>query len=325
MTSSKFHQINLAISVLLAVPLSSGLALAQEPIANVFQKGVNDPAPSIARADLLACAQLEQAQITDGEALKPEAMAEMLNGTWARELTWYGIPVENESAYSFLFDGLKFEAMMYDQSNLGSGEMASAIAEIRSSPKRMSATPTMTFVDCDYAIIDKYYKISDQPMVARDLRVTANSIAEGGLRAVWDQLVDQGFFKREFESEAILRANKGRILNEVTTPSVGGAYWTGSLKPVRIQDIDGTEIDMDGIYVGSHVGAAGEGQRVDFEGTERAQFITEAGAMVASARQIGSSDIAAGEIAQGWLTDCADWFGLPSAINWERVVIEPGI
>lgn len=324
MKSSKFNQINLAVSVLLAVPLSCGLAVAQEPIANVFQKGVNDPVPSIARADLLACAQLEQAQITDGQPLKPEAMAEMLNGTWARELTWYGIPVENESAYSFKFDGLKFEAMMYDQSNLGRGEMASAVTAIRSNASRRSATATMTFVDCDYAIIDKYYKISNEPTVAGDLRLS-RSISDVGLRGVWDELVDQGFFKREFQPQAILRGNKGRVLNEVTTPSVGGAFWTGTLKPVRIQGVDGTEIQMDGVYVGSHVGAAGEGQRVDFKGTERAQFITEAGAMVASARQIGSRDIAAGEIAQGWLTDCADWFGLPSAINWERVVIEPGI
>jgi hypothetical protein len=211
----------------------------------------------------------------------------MLQGTWVRELTWYGVSVENESALYFSFKGNTFSAMMYDQSNLGKGPMRRRLEEIKSSPERLAKTPTLTFVDCDYWIVDKYYKISDEiVMEGVDVKVQESSPQQ--LKSAFDQMVAKGFFSRRLGGAATdsLKTNARSPIDEVLTPSVGGAYWTGALQTARTPQSGrymGAALRMNGDYRGSHVGTAGEGADVRFTGTETAQFFMEGNTFVASA------------------------------------------
>ncbi len=318
------------------------VAWGQQPEAaasNVFRTAVADPTPSIARADLLACSQLQKARSLDGRNMTPQDLAGALQGTWVRELTWYGIAVDNESALYFQFNGADFTAMMYDQSNLAMGPMRQRLQAIRTNPELMAKTATLTFVDCDYFIVDKYYKISDQHVIEpasfrssglqvetlnlpKDLRDVSGQPGTA-LRNVWNALQRGGFFDQDLRSRAQVRLQAGgQPLNEVNTPSVGGALWKGSLKSANIANLQGVSLQMDGEYAGAHVGAA-QG-RVRFTGSEVAQFTKEGDSFVSTVRPTGAAEAIAGQINAGWLTDCAKFFGLPDPIIWERVVLKPG-
>jgi hypothetical protein len=320
-----------------------GVAWSQQPQAapsTVFSSAVADPTPSIARADLLACSQLQKAKSLDGRNMAPQDLAGALQGTWVRELTWYGIAVDNESALYFQFSGTDFTAMMYDQSNMALGPMRQRLQTIRTSPELMAKTATLTFIDCDYYIVDKYYKISDQNVIdpasfrssgfqiealnlPKDVRDVAGEPGSG-LRNVWNTLQRGGFFDQDFKSRAkVALLAGGQPLNEVTSPSVGGAIWQGSLKSANIANLQGVSLSMSGEYAGAHVGT-GQGQRIRFTGSEVAQFTKEGDSFVSTVRPTGATEAIAGQINAGWLTDCGKFFGLPEPIIWERVVLKLG-
>ena len=179
--------------------------------------------------------------------MAPQDLAGALQGTWVRELTWYGIAVDNESALYFQFSGTDFTAMMYDQSNMALGPMRQRLQTIRTSPELMAKTATMTFIDCDYYIVDKYYKISDQNVIepasfrssgfqieALNLPKDVHDVAGdpgSGLRNVWNALQRGGFFDQDFRSRAhVALLAGGQLLNEVTSPPRSAALWKGSLK-----------------------------------------------------------------------------------------------
>lgn len=290
-------------------------AEAQEP-KNPFAEAIRSEMPSIARADLLACSQLERAQITDPQPIEVDEVKKMLNGTWVRELTWYGVSVETESAYFFDFRRGEGSALMYDQSNLGHGLLASRLESIKRSPERMKKTPTLTFVDCDYAMIDRYYKISDGIVLDG---VQGWSAGES-LGSIWQLMNETGFFKRRFPRDT--------KMPEMLEPSVGGAYWpVVSLKELKVGDMQAVSLEMKGDYTFVHVGS----DRVNFEGREVARFFQQDGKLIATLPAAGLKATGSnpGDLEDllnakaGWLTDCDQSFGL-LPVNYERVVLQNG-
>jgi quercetin dioxygenase-like cupin family protein len=286
---------------------------------NPFLEAVTTPAPSIARADLLAVRQLGDARIRNGRDLDVKAFSRALTGTWVRELTWYGIPVQNESALYFDFRGDNLTAMMFDQSNLGKGPMARRLDTLKEA-KAINRVATLTFVNGEYLIVDRYYKVSEG-FIFDGLEVKVKAEEARPLKAAWDQLDSSKFFDRRFGASDLA---VGAGDSEVLTPSVGGAYWQVSLTPSKIGKLAAADLKLDGIYRGAHVGDAGKGGKVQFQGTEVAQFFMEGNKYVCSKRELGSSETLAGQKAGGWMTDCASFFNLPHPINWDRVVLDPG-
>ena len=321
---------------------------ADGPSRNPFREAYTTDTPSIARADLLACRNLDKAQITMGGNLEVSELGKALQGTWVRELTWNGVPVETESGLYFDVHGENFNAMMFDQSNLGKGPLSKKLDAIKADPAQLAKTPKLTFVDCDFMIVDSYYKISDG-FVGDGLKITAK--ASSSLKPVWEQLVAQGFFQRRYEIQKSTIA--GQPLAEMLTPSVGGAYWNGSLKPANSGGSKGVSLKMTGEYRGSHVGDMKVQKDVQFHGSESAYFFREGNMLVSSVgvgpaqghgvitqnRRRPSSPFSSSFLppqpaeeqgekkldlnAGGWATDCAEFFDLPQPVKWERVVIQP--
>lgn len=333
---------------ILLVLMSTAGPYAQPRQTNPFRVS-RLAAPSVARADMLACTKLRTARAVAPASLDLAEFAKTLNGTWVRELTWYGQLVVNESALYFNIDPAsgQLTGMMYDQSNMGRGPMYAKLEELRTSPDRARAATTMTFLDCDYGIVDKYYKISNDVEISLGQRVPNLAAARNEpLKAVFDRMTSAGFFRLSqpeiLRRPAVLvapnvKAAADKIVNEVLTPSVGGAYWEGSLRSGRARgpaglaaNIRGVTLQMKGTYRGAHVGDANAGADVQFEGNESAVFFKEGNAFVAAtpAGGIGAKGPRAGMAslnAGGWSTDCADFFGFGEAIIWERVVVGAGM
>lgn len=311
----------------------------QRPLRNPFREAYTTRTPSVARADLLACQELPRSVNPNPRNLDPAAFAKMLTGTWVRQLTWNGVVVENNSALFFDFTGNNAVAMMYDQSNLGGGPMWNRVNEIRNNPDQLTRTPRLTFVDCEYEIVDTYYKVSDELLFdGLPVRGATTARAGGGsLREAWKQLVDNRFFRFE-QKERNLAKEPGA---EMLTPSVGGAFWQVSMQPTNVGRYRGVTLKLNGDYRGAHVGEVGTGsdarfagqEDVKFAGNETAQFFMSGEKFVASTRtllpksMLARTGSRAGNLATsvgGWSTDCADFFALPDPIIWERVVLEPG-
>jgi hypothetical protein len=327
----------LAGGVLVALLEGAAGLNAQPQSTNPFRTA-RIAAPSVARADTLACTKLTTARAVAPASLDIAQFARALTGTWVRELTWYGQLVVNESAMYFNVDPQsgKLTGMMYDQSNMGRGPMYSKLEELRTSPDRARAATTMTFLDCDFGIVDKYYKISDTAEFAFGDRL-ANLSADRNqpLKDVFDKMTSAGFFR--MNPQEILRrptrlVARDKIIDEQLTPSVGGAFWEGALTstqargPVGLpRETRGVALRMAGTYRGAHVGSADAGASVEFKGNESAIFFKEGDAFVAAtARQRSLRTPRAGLDALangGWSTDCADFFGFGEAIIWERVVL----
>lgn len=308
-------------------------AVAKPPMErNPFRQAYTTKTPSIARADLLACQELSKAKIAKPGNVDVKKFSEMLTGTWVRQLTWNGVVVENNSALFFDFRSGTPTAMMYDQSNLGEGPMTAKLEEIRDNPAMLEKTPRLTFVDCNYYIVDTYYKVSNDFLLdglpVQPLSAAAKAPDARPLKAAWDQMVSKRFFRFE-KAESKMAGEPGA---EMLTPSVGGAFWQVSLKPVKMGRFTGAAIQLDGDYRGAHVGETGIGdnarftgaQDVQFKGVERAQFFMDGDFYVSSVSPTGQTALGGAQLA-GWATDCADFFALPEEIIWERVVLDPGI
>lgn len=327
--------------VLLFVWLGSASPYAQ-PQNNPFRTA-RSTAPSVARADTLACGKLASARAVAPANLDLAEFARAITGTWVRELTWYGQLVVNESALYYSVDAQTgtLTGMMYDQSNLGTGPMYAKLEEIRKSPDRARTTRTMTFLDCDFGIVDKYYKISDGLEFAFGARMANfTAAANQPLKDVFDRMTAQGFFKldrTELLRRPTVRIAGEKVVNEVLTPSVGGAFWTGSVRASRARgagltaNVQGVTLQMKGTYRGAHVGDADAGADVQFEGNESAIFFKEGDAFVAAsparrAIRVGprGAGLAAIDVG-GWSTDCGSFFGFDDVIIWERVVIGVGM
>src|SRR4030095_5662061 len=180
---------------------------------NPIKDAINDPAPSITRADLLACSQIAKAKAKAQRNLDVGAFTDLLNGTWVRELTWYAAPGQTEPSMYFDFRR-SHTALMFDQSNLGKGPLSARLEAIKRSPETLSRTPTLTFVDCDYSMVDRYYKISDD-FVFEGIPVRPNDSQP--LESAWSQLQSAGIFDRP--------AEPGRQGAETLSGCVGGGYW----------------------------------------------------------------------------------------------------
>lgn len=344
------------------LPSSVVQGLSRSGELNLFQRGLMSPAPSIARADLAACNQLSTARPLEGADLSSGDLARQFEGTWVRELTWNGVLVDTESVLYFSFENRNFDdpayssnftGLMYDQSNTGKrGPWNQRAQDIRSNVRELTRTTTLTFVDCVHNIVDKYYKVSNESVVRglddfvdANLDVMRSGVARdrtgepgSGLGQLWDQLTRSRLFEPShiqgiqrslgFDPQR-LPLQRGGTLTEVTTPSVGGALFKGSVRNAALTGYEGISqgatMEMRGDYRGAHVGAAGEGQRVQFEGKEAAQFMREGNSLVATQRPLGADGILNGEIAQGWVTDCASFFGLNDAVIWQRVVLAKGV
>lgn len=203
-----------------AQPVRPGAAAGRNP----FQEGLVTSTPSIARADLQACKELTRARPRNQRNLDPRQLMTALRGTWARELTWYGVKVETESALFFDVRGDTLVGMMYDQSNLGAGPMTARIEQLKRSPDTLNTVPTITFVDCDYSIVDKYYKVSTGFQfdgladALRALAPAARGAAE--LKGVWDQMVASRFFARTYDVFNRIQAAKINGPNPKPVPEV---------------------------------------------------------------------------------------------------------
>ena len=258
---------------------------------------------SIARADLLACEQLDSARSLDPQDVDVEELADLLTGTWVRQVTWHGVPIPTESAIYFnLRDGklqsgvLRGKAFMFDQSNLGKGSLTRKVEHIRDSSKFFE-TPTITFVDCDYDVLDQYFKISD------DFDFGDLQVRPGRLHQVWNQLVSTGFFDYKTIVPAHLTQRAG---GELFAPSrVGVMFAEASLAQKTYGGHKGARLHLVGEYRGSHAGFnLGEGA----DGEETADFVKEGNVYVS----------------RNWETDCDEFLELPVPVNWERTVINPG-
>lgn len=284
----------------------------------------------VMRADLSICGSLGPVQASQPATVDPAQFAHRLHGTWARDLEWKGVKVETESALYFDASGGQLAGMMYDQSNVGTGPITRQLESLRASGQ-LSSLPVMTFVDCDYDIVDRYYKISSDFVWGLDFQPADPT----SLRSTWDELVASGFFNRTFTpastgtvaSVVADDTSTGGGSPNVLDPSVGGAYWQGSLAG---DGQGGALLRLNGDYRGSHVGdgTAGSGS-VQFLGTEVGRFFGDGASYVAatSGPQPEGMDARSGLAALemgGWSTDCADFFDLSSAIVWERVVLAPG-
>jgi hypothetical protein len=332
--------LNLCALVLAAFLLNTA-AVSQRPLygqpqppleRNPFREAYTTREPSIARADLLACRELATAKNAAPRDLDLKQFAQALTGTWVRQLTWNGVVVDNNSALFFDFRGNEPQAMMYDQSNMGGGPMFKKVQEIRNNPTLLAKSPRLTFVDCDFLIVDTYYKVSNDFLFdGLPTKVTAAEKAVNGkpLAMAWTQLISNKFFRVE-KQESQMAVEPGA---EMLTPSVGGAFWKAKLEPAQVGGFKGANLKLDGEYQGAHVNEEGIGKSarfagaadINFKGGENAQFFMVGNKFVSSARSLGTRSLAAGELASGWTTDCAEFFNLPQAVVWERVVLDPGV
>ncbi len=279
----------------------AGLALAQTAAGQSRQKGsrerdakkVTRAYPPITTADLGICGSIGRVKATQPRAVDNKALRAWLSGTWVRQLTWHGVLVENNSALFFDLNNGGTTAMMYDQSNIGRGPMTIALDAILADPAALAATPVLTFVDCQFNIVDKYYKVSNE-FLFDGLPVSGGKVGgAGSLQRTWDELSGAGFFKLT-TNQLSKRVPPG----DAYIPSVGGAFWKVSLT--------GSQLTMNGQYRGAHVGPQGN-QDVVFTGVERANFVNDGGTYVTDS----------------WDTDCAEFFNLAQPVIWERVVLSP--
>lgn len=273
--------------------------------------------PSIDRADLAACNELH-ATVQNGSDLDPQQLSSYLNGTWVRQLTWNGIQIETESGLYFDFLSSNPSGLMFDRSNLGEGPLTKALESLREDPEAFFSTPSLTFVDCEFGIVDQYFKISSG-FVFDGLPVTPDP--SDPLHSVWAQLIGASFF--DSSAFTIPSGLIGRPGGEILTPSIGGAYWQISLAPTQVGSYKGATLRLGGEYRGGHVGFLSGSlpvteapTQVQFTGVEDATFFMEGDRFVVSASEGGNS--------RGWKTDCSDFFELPMQVVWERVVLDPG-
>ncbi len=285
----------------------AGLALTctaeAQPASRATRAKARRPAParvaSPTTADLSVCptAAPVKAKTSASLAIDMNAFRNYLSGTWVRELTWNGVAVQNNSALYWDLVNNGTVAMMFDQSNLGKGPMTTMLEAIKADPVKLAATPVLTFVDCQFNIVDKYYKVSSQ-FLFEGLPTSVPKVSgPGNLTRVFNDLKAAGFFKLD-GTLAPAAATGG----EMYEPSVGGALWQVGLRGTTA----GADLSMSGQYVGAHVGPAGSSD-VMFTGVENASFTNENGSYVSSY----------------WSTDCAEFFDLPQAVIWERVVMNP--
>lgn len=314
--------------MLLCLP---AMGQSHEDGKNPFKDALRTSNPSIARADLLACAQLGQAKHNKLGDLDIEEFARTLTGTWIRELSWYGVGVQTESALYFDFivaDGKATgDAMMFDQSNLGEGPLGAMLENLKRDPEAMEKIPTLVYVDCDYSMVDRYYKISNDLLfhglggMAHTSYTASAGVLDGGetaLSSTWKHLNSNGFFDRRFP---IIQGQAEMLL-----PSVGGSYWpVASVTQSRgDQDAEGALLQMSGDYQFVH---AGDEEVFKFSGNEIGQFHMEGGAFIASKRATGSTATGSNQASstvEGYDTDCDEiFFQVP--VNYERVVLEPTV
>ncbi len=298
-----------------SLPVASAAApKAGKPAKDPFRNAVREVSSSIVRADLLACQQLGRARAQQPRSVDVGSLARLMTGTWVRELTWYGVQVQTESAMYFDFVNSK-TALMFDQSNLGRGPLAARVEAIKNNPDLLAKTPTLTYVDCDYSMIDRYYKISDEFLFdGLPLKISASK----PLESAWSQMQNGGFFERQLPSDE----HKG---SEQLMPSVGGAFWrTATIEASTANGLTSALMTMVGDYRFVH----GSGPNADarFSGREIGRFALEGDTYVASKRALGSraTGSSPGVVVEGYDTDCAGAYAL-LPINYERVVLQPGI
>lgn len=277
---------------------------------------------SVARADFMAC------EADDLTPLRPsnldlEAFARHLNGTWVRQLTWVGVPIETESAIYYDIRGNNGFAMMIDRANMGSGPLSARAAELTKSMGKRLRTPTLTFVDCDYKIRDQYFKISDDYIFdGMPLSKAVPASPKNRLQTVWKDLLAQGYLDKaqaELKNVTISLKPDGDLF----LPATVGALWQVSLSPESHGRFWGARLFMNGQYHGTLAGLAGRGT---LPGTETGHFFME-GSRFVSARlpkEFGKLKGKLGEEEIGFATDCSSFLGLDEEVNWERVVLDPG-
>ena len=183
-------------------------------------------ATSAARADLMACRNLDNRAITAGNDGTSEELLNFLHGTWVGRVTQHGVPIET-STYMY-FDtapGRPQTAMMIDRVNL---KPDNATLPAWSTPSADEAQQSLTS-KLDVA------GILNRKLVGK--RIYPNGMASR-LDTAWIERIEQGL-----EPGA-----------EMEQPSVLGAFWTVTTKVVKggakTQGHMGVQLMMNGEYHG---------------------------------------------------------------------------
>jgi hypothetical protein len=151
-------------------------------------------ASSIARADLLACRNLD-AQITQGSDADIAEFARMLNGTYLARRTVHGAAVEMDTAWLIDIRGERGSSILIDRNNLGTQHFETAFREAQLAKPAKSTSIGM--VNCSFQFLDNYYKVSDQVHIPALGKATGVELREGmSLAEAWKRIVDSGYFNR---------------------------------------------------------------------------------------------------------------------------------
>jgi hypothetical protein len=328
----------LILSATLVLPIGMLASSAQPQRVNPFRVAQITRTPSVMRADLNACKELGRARPADPRPLSVADFGKALTGTWVRDLTWYGNPVDSESGLYFDVNPQTgaLTGMMYDQSNLERGPMFERREALKKDRALRAKTVTMTFVNCRYNIVDRYYKISEGHEFAFSQRArNIGSMTGQPLKSVFERLRSQNFFTlQDDERSRVAKMSGSQPLNETDTPTVGGGIFEGTVTtratrwPGLREGLQGIYMRMTGTYEGSHVGLSTADGKTSFTGVESAVFFRDGDAFVASTRATNITGPATGgDLASrigGWSTDCAGFFNLPDPMIFERVVISTG-
>src|SRR5262245_106359 len=212
--------------------------------------GAPSGAASLAVADL-------QVGTAPATGLRPEKRGDVdinefskkLHGTWVRESTWSGVPLETTSAMYFDTRSNLINAMIFDQSNQSKGPLWYRLQTLKANHETLMKTPTMTFVSPDVLCVDRYFKISDA-LAFDGLDVRPDSADP--TRSVFDQLNHNGFMKVKLDAATIKRESKNPAA-QYMFPSARLVHWRGTLTSTTIGGGRGVTLMLEGQYRAAYV------------------------------------------------------------------------
>lgn len=213
----------------------------------------------------------------DTQDLDLDEFSQKLQGTWVREPTWSGIPLETTSAMYFDVKGKTISGMIFDRSNVDKGPLWHRLKSIKANQSLLSKTPMMTFVSSDVLCIDRYFKISSS-LAFDGLDILPD--ASDPTRSAFDQLSQNGFMRVHLETALRAEARQS-ALAEFNFPAARLAHWRGSLSSVTIGQSAGATLLLEGQYRSAYI-AGGKAINEDFAGLEVAHFVRSGNAFVSA-------------------------------------------
>lgn len=159
-------------------------------------------ATSIARADLLACRNLE-AQITDGAEANMEEFGRMLTGTYLASRSVHGVGVQMDTVWLIQIKGDRGSSILIDRNNLGTEHFSNALKKVNVAEKKVAKPVSVGMVNCSFQFLDQYHKVSDQVHLKALGEATGVELAETmTLEQAWKKIVDSGYFNRLVDGRA---------------------------------------------------------------------------------------------------------------------------